>query len=95
MILGFWLSVCIILDLVIMLSMYVFGMMNILDFIVVGLVMFFVFNWVELFCSILGLIGLLVLSVILNYFVKNNKIVIIFFIVLLVIVLIDIYGLIF
>lgn len=75
--------------------MYVFGMMNILDFIVVGLVIFFVFNWVELFCVSLGLIGLLVLSIKVSNFIKKSKIVIIFFIILLGIVLIDIYGLIF
>ena len=60
--LGFWLSACIILDLVIMPSMYVSGMMNTPDFTVAGSVMFSVFNRVELLCSTLGLTGLLVLS---------------------------------
>ena len=91
--LGFWLSACIILDLVIMPSMYVSGMMNTPDFTVAGSVMFSVFNRVELLCSTLGLTGLLVLSTTPNHFVKNNKTAIIFSIVLLVIVLIDTYGL--
>ena len=91
--LGFWLSACIILDLVIMPSMYVSGMMNTPDFTVAGSVMFSVFNRVELLCSTLGLTGLLVLSATPNHFVKINKTAIIFSIVLLVIVLIDTYGL--
>ena len=46
--LGFWLSACIILDLVIMPSMYASGMMNTPDFTVAGSVMFSVFVWLVL-----------------------------------------------
>ncbi|NEQ41836.1 MAG: DUF4149 domain-containing protein [Okeania sp. SIO3I5] len=91
--LGFWLSSCIILDLVIMPSMYVSGMMNTPDFTLAGSVMFSVFNRVELFCASLGLTGLLVLSATPNHFIKNGKTAMIFSIVLLAIALIDTYGL--
>ncbi|MEM1168153.1 MAG: hypothetical protein AAGJ08_03445 [Cyanobacteria bacterium P01_H01_bin.35] len=91
--LGFWLSACIILDLVIMPSMYVSGMMNTPDFTLAGSVMFSVFNRVELLCASFGLTGLLVLSATPNHFVKNGKTAIIFSIVLLVIALIDTYFL--
>jgi len=91
--LGFWLSACIILDLIIMPSMYISGMMNTPDFTLAGSVMFSVFNRVELLCASLGLTGLLVLSATPNHFIKNNKAGIIFSIVLLAIALIDTYGL--
>ena len=76
--LGFWLSACIILDLVIMPSMYVSGMMNTPDFTVAGSVMFSVFNRVELLCSTLGLTGLLVLSATTGDLIKNSKFEVIF-----------------
>ena len=91
--LGFWLSACIILDLVIMPSMYASGMMNTSDFTAAGSVMFSVFNRVELICASLGLTGLLVLSATPNNLIKNTKTAIIFSIVLLAIALIDTYGL--
>ena len=91
--LGFWLSACIILDLVIMPSMYVSGMMNTPDFTLAGSVMFSTFNRVELFCASLGLTGLLVLSATPNHLIKSNKTAIIFSIVLLAIAVIDTYGL--
>ena len=91
--LGFWLSACIILDLVIMPSMYASGMMNTPDFTVAGSVMFSVFNRVELLCASLGLTSLLVLSSTTSDFIKNSKTAIIFSILLLAIVLIDTYGL--
>jgi len=91
--LGFWLSACIILDLVIMPSMYASGMMNTADFTVAGSVMFSVFNRVELLCASLGLTGLLVLGATTSDFIENSKTAIIFSILLLAIVLIDTYGL--
>lgn len=91
--LGFWLSSCIILDLVIMPSMYASGMMNTPDFTAAGSVMFSVFNRVELLCASLGLTGLLVLTATPNNFIKNTKTAIIFSIALLAIALIDTYGL--
>ncbi|MDE5099868.1 MAG: DUF4149 domain-containing protein [Trichodesmium sp. St16_bin4-tuft] len=91
--LGFWLSACIVLDLVIMPSMYASGMMNTPDFTVAGSVIFSVFNRVELLCASLGLTGLLVLSTKASDFIKKSKTAIIFSIILLGIVLIDTYGL--
>ncbi|ABG51514.1 conserved hypothetical protein [Trichodesmium erythraeum IMS101] len=91
--LGFWLSACIVLDLVIMPSMYASGMMNTPDFTVAGSVIFSVFNRVELLCASLGLTGLLVLSTKASNFIKKSKTAIIFSIILLGIVLIDTYGL--
>ena len=89
---GFWLSACIMLDLIIMPSIYASGMMNISDFTVAGSVMFSVFNRAELLCASLGLTGLLVLSATSNHLIKNSKTAIIFSIVLLAIALIDTYS---
>ncbi|NET44208.1 DUF4149 domain-containing protein [Okeania sp. SIO2B3] len=91
--LGFWLSACIILDVVIMPSMYASGMMNTSDFTAAGSIMFSLFNRVELICASLGLTGLLVLSATPNNFIKKSKTAIIFSIALLAIALIDTYGL--
>ncbi|NEP81172.1 MAG: DUF4149 domain-containing protein [Okeania sp. SIO3C4] len=91
--LGFWLSACIILDVVIMPSMYASGMMNTSDFTAAGSIMFSLFNRIELICASLGLTGLLVLSATPNNFIKKSKTAIIFSIALLAIALIDTYGL--
>ncbi|NEP07894.1 MAG: DUF4149 domain-containing protein [Okeania sp. SIO2C2] len=91
--LGFWLSACIILDVVIMPSMYASGMMNTSDFTAAGSIMFSLFNRLELICASLGLTGLLVLSATPNNLIKNTKTAIIFSIALLAIALIDTYGL--
>ena len=91
--LGFWLSACVILDLLIMPTMYAAGMMNGPDFAVAGSMMFSVFNRVELLCAGLGLTSLLVLSATPNNFIKKSNTAIIFSIILLAIALIDTYGL--
>lgn len=91
--LGFWLSACVILDLVIMPSMYASGMMNEPGFTVAGSMMFSVFNRVELLCAGLGLTGLLVLSATPNHLIKKSNTAIIFSLALLAIALIDTYGL--
>lgn len=91
--LGFWLSACVILDLVIMPTMYASGMMSGPDFAVAGSMMFSVFNRVELLCAGLGLTGLLVLSATSNNLIKKNQTAIIFSVILLAIALIDTYGL--
>ena len=58
---AFWLSSCLLLDLVIMPSMFVSGMMTEPGFATAGSTIFSVFNRVELVCAGLGLTGLLVL----------------------------------
>ena len=91
--LGFWLSACVILDLVIMPTMYASGMITEPGFVVAGSMMFSVFNRIELLCAGLGLTGLLVLSAAPNHLIKKSNTAIIFSIVLLAIALIDTYGL--
>ena len=59
---AFWMSACLLLDLVIMPSMYVSGMMAEPGFTVAGSILFSVFNRVELVCAGLGATGLLILS---------------------------------
>lgn len=60
-ILAFWLSSSLLLDLVIMPSLYAAGMMDQTGFATAGYSIFWVFNHIELFCASLALTGLLVL----------------------------------
>lgn len=91
--LGFWLSGCLLLDVVIMPSMYAAGMMTQPDFASAGYTIFGIFNRIELLCAALVLTGLLTL-------VKLHKVngkwtipAIILSILLLAVALIDTYGL--
>lgn len=59
--LAFWLSSSLILDFVIMPTMYATGMMTAPDFATAGYSMFWIFNRVELLCAALTLTGVLVL----------------------------------
>jgi hypothetical protein len=59
---AFWMSACLLLDLVIMPTMYVSGMMVEPGFTTAGSILFSVFNRVELVCAGLGATGLLILS---------------------------------
>ena len=58
--LGFWLSSCLVLDLVIMPTMYGAGMMAEPGFVSAGYSIFSTFNRIELLCAALVLTGLLV-----------------------------------
>ncbi|MBD1810795.1 DUF4149 domain-containing protein [Microcoleus sp. MON1_C1] len=89
----FWLSVSLILDLVIMPSLYVSGMMTSPEFTTAGNLMFWGFNRVELICSGLVATGLMVLSNLVGDFGKRSRTAILLSLVLLAIALIDTYGL--
>ncbi|NJS11959.1 MAG: DUF4149 domain-containing protein [Microcoleus sp. CSU_2_2] len=89
----FWLSGSLILDLVIMPSLYVSGMMTSPEFAAAGNLMFWGFNRVELICAGLASTGLMVLSNLANDLGKGRHTAIILSLVLLTIALIDTYAL--
>jgi uncharacterized membrane protein len=90
----FWLSGSLIIDLVIMPSLYVSGMMTSPEFATAGNLMFWGFNRVELVCAGLVATGLMVLSNLGNGFGKGRRTTaIILSLVLLAIALIDTYAL--
>ncbi len=89
----FWLSGSVIIDLVIMPSLYVSGMMVSSDFAAAGNLMFWGFNRVELICSGLVATGLMVLSNLMGDSGKRSRTAIVLSLVLLAIALIDTYGL--
>lgn len=89
----FWLSGSLILDLVIMPSLYVSGMMTSPEFATAGNLMFWGFNRVELICAAFVATGLMVLSNLSNGFGKQSRTAIILSLVLLAIALIDTYAL--
>ncbi len=89
----FWLSGSLIIDLVIMPSLYVSGMMTSPEFATAGNLMFWGFNRVELICAALAMTGLMVLSNLSSGFGKQSRTAIILSLVLLAIALIDTYAL--
>ena len=89
----FWLSGSLILDLVIMPSLYVSGMMTSPEFATAGNLMFWGFNRVELICAALVATGLMVLSNLSSGFGKDQRTAIILSLVLLAIALVDTYAL--
>jgi len=89
----FWLSGSLIIDLVIMPSLYVSGMMTSPEFAAAGNLMFWGFNRVELVCAALIATGLMVLNNLSSGFGKQSRTAIILSLVLLAIVLIDTYAL--
>ncbi|WP_377478209.1 MAG: DUF4149 domain-containing protein [Microcoleus anatoxicus] len=89
----FWLSGSLIIDLVIMPSLYVSGMMTSPEFATAGNLMFWGFNRVELICAALAMTGLMVLSNLSTGFGKQSRTAIILSLVLLAIALIDTYAL--
>ena len=89
----FWLSGSLIIDLVIMPSLYVSGMTTSPDFAAAGNLMFCAFNRVELICAALAATGLMVLSNLSTGFGKQSRTAIILSLVLLAIALIDTYAL--
>ncbi|MEM9540637.1 MAG: DUF4149 domain-containing protein [Cyanobacteria bacterium P01_E01_bin.42] len=60
-VLGFWLSSSVVLDAVILPSLYGTGMMSRGDFATMGYVVFGIFNRVELLCAALAIVGVLIL----------------------------------
>ena len=89
----FWLSGSMILDLVIMPSLYVSGMTTSPEFATAGNLMFWGFNRVELICAGLVATGVMVLSNLVGDFGKRSRTAIILSLVLLAIALIDTYAL--
>ncbi|TAF59991.1 MAG: hypothetical protein EAZ59_26970, partial [Oscillatoriales cyanobacterium] len=89
----FWLSGSLIIDLVIMPSLYVSGMMVSSDFATAGNVMFWGSNRVESICSGSVATGLMVLSNLMGDSGKRTRTAIVLSLVLLAIALIDTYGL--
>ncbi|MCC3501572.1 MAG: DUF4149 domain-containing protein [Microcoleus sp. PH2017_29_MFU_D_A] len=89
----FWLSGSLIIDLVIMPSLYVSGMMVSSDFATAGNLMFWGFNRVELICSGFVATGLMVLSNLMGDSGKRTRTAIVLSLVLLAIALVDTYGL--
>ena len=89
----FWISGNVIIDLLVMPSLYVSGMMISPDFAAAGNLMFWGFNRVELICSGLVVTGLMVLSNSLSDFGKRSRTAIVLSLVLLAIALIDTYSL--
>ena len=89
----FWLSGSVIIDLVIMPSFFVSGMMTSPEFATAGNLMFWGFNRVELICSGLVATGLMVLSNLFGDFGKRSRTAILLSLVLLAIALIDTYAL--
>ena len=60
-VLGFWLSSSLVLDAIILPSLYGTGMMSKADFASMGYVVFGIFNRIELLCAALAIVGVLVL----------------------------------
>lgn len=89
----FWISGSLIIDLVIMPSLYVSGMTTSPEFATAGNLMFWGFNRVELLCASLAATGLMVLSNLSTGFGKQTRTAIILSFVLLAIALIDTYAL--
>lgn len=91
--LGFWLSGAVLLDAVIMPSMYASGMMMESNFAAVGYTIFSVFNRVELVCAALVLTGLFTTLAWQKEGDNKNLIAIIGSLILMAIALVDTYGL--
>lgn len=91
--LGFWLSGCLMLDMVIMPSLFVSGMMSSSGFAIAGNLMFGVFNRVELICGALALTGVLALSNGTHEFDRRGNLAFLLCLGLFAIAFIDTYGL--
>ena len=91
--LGFWLSSCLVLDLVVMPSMYTAGMMSTPGFATAGYSVFWLFNRIELLCAALALTGLLVVGRTHQISEIKSRTAIILSVLLMAVALIDTYGL--
>jgi hypothetical protein len=93
-VLGFWLSGSLLIDLVIMPSMSAGGMMNQAGFAAVGFSMFSIFNHLEIVCAAIGLTSLIALgSTLPEGFSNRIRTLISFSTILLAIALVYTYGL--
>ena len=90
--LGFWLSASLVIDLVVMPSMYSSGMMSEPGFATAGYSMFWVFNRIEILCAALSVTGLLILHGQGEASESKRNPAIILSIILLAIALADTYG---
>lgn len=90
MTLGFWLSASLLLDCVIMPSLYLSGMMSQDNFTSAGYTIFWSFNRLELLCASLILTSIMVVS---NNLLKSNRIIAVLGILLLSIAFVDTYFL--
>ena len=90
--LGFWLSGCLVLDFVVMPSMYTAGMMSTPGFATAGYSVFSLFNRIELLCAALALTGLLVVNRTHQISDSKSRTAIILSAILLAVALIDTYG---
>lgn len=91
--LGFWLSGSLVLDLVIMPSLYTTGMMSQPGFASAGYSIFWLFNRLELLCAAVALTGLLVLNLQGKALTAKSRLVIALSVFLLGVALLDTYGL--
>ncbi len=91
--LAFWLSSSLVLDLVIMPSLYVSGMMTEAGFAPTAYLIFWLFNRIELICAALVLTVLLVLRNLPNPALRLGGKAILLSVILLVVALVDTYGL--
>lgn len=91
--LGFWLSACLLLDAVIMPSLYASGMMVESEFASAGYTIFSVFNRIELLCAALVLTGIFTTLKLHKDEGSRNGIAIAFSVVMMAVALIDTYGL--
>lgn len=91
--LGFWLSACLLLDAVIMPSLYASGMMVQPDFASAGYTIFSVFNRIELVCAALVLTGIFTTLELHKSGEQRNKLAIVFSVILLAVTLVDTYAL--
>ena len=91
--LAFWLSAILLLDLVIMPSLYTAGMMSTPGFATAGYSLFWLFNRIELLCAALAMTGLLVVFRTHQISDRKSRIAIILSVILLAVALIDTYGL--
>lgn len=91
--LGFWLSSCLLVDFVIMPTLYASGMMAESGFASTGTLLFSLFNRIELLCAAIGVTGFLVLTNTHSHTGLKGRLAIILSLILMGIVLVDTYGL--
>ncbi|MBM0743582.1 hypothetical protein JOY44_18515 [Phormidium sp. CLA17] len=91
--LAFWLSISLMLDGIVMPSLYVSGMMTSPDFATAGYSLFWIFNRVELLCAAVIFTSVLMSRYVCHPFYRPGFLSIILSVVLLTISLIDTYGL--
>lgn len=92
-ILAFWLSSCLMLDVVVMPSLYMSGMMTEPSFATTGYSLFWIFNRVELLCAGIVLTSVLMLRYSCHPWNRPSQFTVLLSLVLMAVVLLDTYGL--